>query len=304
MKLILFKRLRFSSKRSISLLSVVIVLLNLSNCTENPTTEKSTKINKISIVPSPAKILYKRGEYKLDKTTKILLNLSDEISKKSGKYLISKILEKTSFNLKIADRFTTKKINSSIQIILGDFKHIKPEGYKIVISNNHIKIIANDLSGVQYASDVILDLFHKSKNGWITAQVSIEDYPKTKIRGVFINCEDTLIDKSHVLHLLKKNRINYLITRQNWELPSNSLLNNRDAESLSLEWNKNYFTHASIKSFYADNNHSEDSIIFEINDVAMLHPDSLAILGEAMWTKTSQLDYKKIINHLESELVD
>ncbi len=299
MKLYLFRRSIFSIKRFLSVLIAVTLFLSLSSCTEKTTKEKYNEVAEIKIIPSPTKILYKRGHFKLYKTTRILLNLSDEVSKNSGKYLIDKILEKTNYKLKIADRFTTKKISSGIEIILGDFKEIKPEGFKVVVSSNRIKIVANDLSGVYYASNVIISLIHKNTMGWNSPQISIEDYPKIITRGVYINFDDSSIDKIKLLQVLKKNRINYLVTPQKWELASNSLLNIQDTASLPTNWVNNLVTNTSIKSFYKNNNHSNDSLLFEITNAALLLPDSLAILGESVWTKANKLDYKNLIKHLE-----
>ena len=162
MKLILYKRPEFSIERFLSILSIVIVFISLSSCTDKETAKTTNKVSDIRIIPAPVKILYKRGHFQLDKSTRILLDLSNDDSKDPGKYIIDAILEKTGYKLKIADRFTTNKINSGIEIILGNFVEIKPEGYKVVISSNRIKIVANDLSGIYYASEIIIDIITKN----------------------------------------------------------------------------------------------------------------------------------------------
>jgi len=298
MKLILFKRPIFSVKRFLSALSFIIILFYSYSCTPKKTTDVSNTISEIQISPAPVKILYKRGHFKLDKNTRVLLNLSDDHSKKMGKYLIDQLFEKTNYKLKIADVFTTNKINSGIEVIVGNFKKIKPEGFKMVISNNRIKILAIDQSGVHYASNLILDLINKNNDGWNAPQVSIEDYPKASIRAIYVGVNDSLLNKTELIQSLKKNRINYLITQQKWDESNNVLLKISDTVSISKHLRDYGIISTSVRAMYA-NSPPSDSMIFNITSISKLHKDSLAVLGEAMWSKPSKLNYKKLLNHLD-----
>ena len=300
MKLILFKRPLFSVERILSVISFIIIFICSSYCTPKKTAEVSDSISDIRIVPAPVKVLYKRGLFNLDKNTRVLLNLSDDDSKTMGKYVIDQIFEKTNLKLKIADRFTTNKISSGIEIIIGNHKEIKPEGFKVVISGNRIKILANDQNGIHYASNLIIDLFNEDKDGWNAAQVSIEDYPKASIRVVYLNTKDSIPNKSELIQSLKKNRINYLITQKKWDEQSSNLLQISDAASM-LEHTTDFIEiNSTVRAIY-ENPSTSDSMIFNITDISSLHKDSIAVLGEAMWSKPSKRNYKELINHLDAK---
>lgn len=304
MKFILYKQPLFSVKRYLLGINLLIIFFITSNCTPEKKPNKANKVSEINIVPNPSKILYKRGHFKLNKSTRILLNLSNDNAKIAGEYLLKEILKKTNYKLRIADRFTTTEINSGIEIIVGQYHNIKPEGFKIVISSNRIKILSNDSNGLFYASNVILDLLIKIDNGWNAAQVSIEDHPKTKIRGLYLNIQDSILDKPSLIKLLKKNRINYLISSENWDSLNSSILKINDTSLLSVNWKQNLIKEKNIKKFYLSTKHSDEIVLFNINDMSLLHPDSLSILGEAMWSKPNKLNYQKLVNHLKLKSED
>lgn len=304
MKFILYKQPLFSVKRYLLGINLLIIFFITSNCTPEKKPNKANKVSEINIVPNPSKILYKRGHFKLNKSTRILLNLSNDNAKIAGEYLLKEILKKTNYKLRIADRFTTTEINSGIEIIVGQYHNIKPEGFKIVISSNRIKILSNDSNGLFYASNVILDLLIKIDNGWNAAQVSIEDHPKTKIRGLYLNIQDSILDKPSLIKLLKKNRINYLISSENWDSLNGSILKINDTSLLSVNWKQNLIKEKNIKKFYLSTKHSDEIVLFNINDMSLLHPDSLSILGEAMWSKPNKLNYQKLVNHLKLKSED
>ncbi len=304
MKFILYKQPLFSVKRYLLGINLLIIFFITSNCTPEKKPNKANKVSEINIVPNPSKILYKRGHFNLNKSTRILLNLSNDNAKIAGEYLLKEILKKTNYKLRIADRFTTTEINSGIEIIVGQYHNIKPEGFKIVISSNRIKILSNDSNGLFYASNVILDLLIKIDNGWNAAQVSIEDHPKTKIRGLYLNIQDPILDKPSLIKLLKKNRINYLISSENWDSINGSILKINDTSLLSVNWKQNLIKEKNIKEFYLNTKHSDEMVLFNINDMSLLHPDSLSILGEAMWSKPNKLNYQKLVNHLKLKSED
>lgn len=298
MKHILYQRLKLSTNRFLFLISIVFTFTSAINCTPKNDLESVPEISEISIIPTPAKILYKRDFFKLEKSTRILLNLSDDTSKNAGKYLIDEILKKTDYKLKIADRFTTIKIKSGIELISGPHKDIQAEGFKIVISRTLIKILANDYNGLYYASNVVVGLLKHDTIGWSAPQASIEDYPNIKIRGLYLNIQDSIPNKSQLINLLETNRINYLITPTKWNLNS-STLNIEDYSLLSGNWQNKLIEDTNIKDYYSTKKETIDKVIFSINNITSLHPDSLLIIGEAMWSKPNRLNYNRLVNHLK-----
>jgi glycosyl hydrolase family 20 len=302
MKFGLINKLRTFTHRFISLsVTLVVIAILVSNCTTEKTEQTVQGISEVQIFPTPVKILYKRGYFKLDESTRVLLDISDEISNQAAKNIIDLVQHKTKHKLKIADRFTTIKFATAIEIIVGQDYNIKPEGFRIVISSNRIKILANDANGLYYASNVMIGLLNNNLSMWRAAQVSIEDYPKTNFRGVILNLQDSIPNKAEVVLLLTLSRINYVITTEKWANDPNSLLQIGDTSILLNHWDKNLIANNSISEFYNTISSTDEISLFSISNKAFLHPDSLLILGEAMWSSPTKLDYQKILKHIETE---
>ncbi len=297
---ILYKQHVHSLKRAIVATSVLLFILN---CTPKTQQETTLAVVNVKIIPNPAKILYKRNNFFLHKSTRILLNLSDKKSKQAGEYLLKEIEKKTNYNLKIADIYTTSKIASGIEIITEQNQNTKPESFKIIITKSRIKIFANDRNGLYYAINTAIGLL-KNNNSWAAAQLSIEDFPLTNYRGLYLNFNDSIKNQEELKELIKLNRINYLISSEKFIKTNGTLLHIGDTSLLPSNWMQNLINKKTIKSFYQNLSRSKEAAIFSITDSALLHPDSLAILGEAMWSQASKRDYQKIINHLKNKPID
>ena len=297
----LYQRLDLSTNHFLTVSVTLVLMIVISSCNQHKEASSSQEIEEIIIIPAPSKILYKRNFFRLEKSTRILLNLSDEKSKKTGDELIKLIQSKTGYKLKIADLYTTNKIESAIEIQVENKNKKNPAGFRVSISGNRIKLYSNGLNGLSYASDVILELLSKTDNHWQTAQVIIEDDPSTALRGIYLNVKDSTLDKSKLLKLLKINRINYLITSEKWSGLSNSYLQIDHTSKLLDDWRQYLEVEQHIKDFYISQNGIKDSIIFEISNVSLLHPDSLSVLGEALWSNPKNLNYQNLKNHLESK---
>lgn len=303
MKQNLYQQPNLSTNYFFVVSSIIIVAILVLSCNQQKEVVSNQTIEEIRVVPTPSKILYKRSRFKLEKSTRVLLNLSDEKSKKAADDLIKLIHSKTGYKLKISDRFTTNKVANAIEIIIKENGDIKTEGFKINISSNRIKIFSNDSNSMFYASNVILGLLAKTNNNWSAPQVIIEDYASTKLRGVYLTTNDSTINKPNLLELLKLNRINYLISSGEWTESSNSILHIGDTSELPSNWKLSLIEEENIKKYYLSRNEIKEAAIFKISNKALLHPDSLSILGEAMWSQPTNLNYQKLLNHLESKSI-
>ena len=95
-----------------------------------------------------------------------------------------------------------------------------------------------------------------------------------------------------------------MISSDHWDSINGSLLKIKDASLLSVNWKQNLIKEKNIKDFYLNMKHSDEMVFFSINDNSLLHPDSLSILGEAMWSKPNKLNYQKLVIHLKSKSKD
>ena len=295
MKSILDNMLYLSLKRIYKKIIIIILIITLYSCKQGKNNSVEHSINQVAITPTPYKILYKRGNYSLEKSTRMLLNLSAEEENYFAEHLINSLLIKTGKKFKIADRFTTDKITKSIEILYGNNKSIKFEGYKINIAQNKVKIYANDANGITYAINQFVTILTKSKNNkWLAPQLIIEDYPKTSIRAIYLNSIDSTNYKvEDMLNLLIKYRFNYLITDSKMvkSNPHSTIKIVNSTSSLTFNWRNNLIENKSIHEFYLTDTNSTETIVFKIKNKALLHPDSLAQLSEAMWSQTKNLNY-------------
>ncbi len=295
MNQILYQRLKSSINKHLMVLALLSFIIVIPYCTTTVNKEKLDAINEVILIPTPKKLLYKRGVFDLKKTTRVLLNLSDQKSKTQGEYLLAKLKDKTGYTIKISDRFTTSKIKSSIEIITDKWTENIPESFKIDIKGSKIKIYANDTNGLFYAINTVVELFNKKDpNGWQAPQLLIEDSPKARIRAIRLSIDSIPYTQSNIIKLLQQNRINYLQAAGSFNANSR---HNYLKISNSIEFNS---SNQSIKSFYMES-HTLDTLAFTITDINQLQADSLKVLSEAMWSKTNKLNYPKLIQSLRKE---
>lgn len=296
----LYQRLDSSINSFLLAISIMFTIILVTACHQDKKPEVHNQVQEVQIIPKPKKVLYKRGFFRLDKSSKVLMNLSDEKSKVVGKYLIEALYVKTNLKLKIADVFTTTNVEKTIEISTNSKEAIGSEGFKIIITQNRIKLIANGVNGLFYGSEVVLGLLTYSNNTWQAPQIIIEDQPKLSRRGLYLHFTDSILIDKELIWLLATNRINYLITPQNTPSVSSEniqIISNSNNEKVQK---KGIIFSNSIKEFYQNSSNLTDSIIFEINDRNQLHPDSIAIIGQAFWSQTANSDYQGLVNQLKA----
>ncbi len=292
MKHKLYQRLIVSVNSIIFYVGVVYMLFSSISCSTKSDSESTSQIQEIQITPAPFKILYKRDFFELKKSMRVLMNLSDGKSKQTSEVLIALLKKKTDHTFKIADRFTTSKLANTIEIIADEDKNIKPQGFKIMVSSNKIKLYANDLMGLQYGTQTIVDLLQKKESKWLIPQSTLIDKPKIEYRAIYLTLPDSVLPDDF-LKLLVKNRINQLITPQKYNLEATELVLVSDTANLNTQWKLAITNAKSIKQLYLEAPQKSTTAIFTINQPAMLSADSLGILGEALWSPSAKLNYSK-----------
>ncbi|MCF6361397.1 MAG: beta-N-acetylhexosaminidase [Cyclobacteriaceae bacterium] len=298
MRLKLYQLLILSTNNILLLLGIVSIPLLLTNCSTKNDSNKEDLALEVKITPVPAKLLYKRGYFQLDKGTRILMNLSDIKSKEIGAYFLNELKLKTKYKLKIADRFTTSKLNSSIEIITDQSGLTKKEAFKIEIKRDKIKIYASDNKGLYHAVNTVLELLNKTYGAkWRAPRLIIDDYPATIFRALYISSDSLEVNKNLLLELLQKNRINHLVIEDTSNFAQTNYIAVINPANLKLDENR--YISGSIKDFYSTNSTKNDTLVFAINNF-QLHPDSLALIGEAMWSKPDKRNYTRFMKRLNN----
>ena len=281
----------YSMKRTFSVL--LYTTLILAGCTiKKEHTMQS--INEVKLHPVPYKLLYKRGFFELKKTSKILLNLSNNNEKEIANQLIQEIKKTTGYKLKIADRFTTSKIRSKIEINFNP--DLKAEEYHISVSNTTIKINFNSIGGATYAIETLQQLLCKKSGKWMIPQLNLEDRPYTKFRGIYIG-EDITISNT-IIEQISTYRFNRIIVADATKIDSLYANNNITWISKFDTTDINVVSDLTPTNFYNQKPIPQGKVIFKISTSQLFNKDSLKIIEEAMWTRPEKKDIKKLKDHL------
>lgn len=203
-------------------LSSLIVTISMFSCLE-----KEIVIGKAAIIPKPQEMELGEGFFEIDKNTKIAVENQEQAA--------------------IADRFfsefetvTNWKPNVYIaekgDVVFTTDTSLKPEGYRLTIDNEGIRISAASGAGFFYALKSLKQLLptafylqEKQNNiRWAVAAVDIIDEPRFEWRGYMLDVSRHFFDKEHVFKVLdfmadlKLNRFHWHLTDdQGWRVEIN-----------------------------------------------------------------------------------
>lgn len=145
------------------------------------------------IIPMPVKVTIQNGYFQLTNNTIIQTDNTVE-SKRVAQWLSKFIQTATGFNLSI-----TEKNAGNNFILINRFKiidnEIGKEGYKLTVTSNDIKILANDEAGLFNAMQTMIQLLPKEIESkivqnnllWKIPATTITDYPRFGWRGLMLD---------------------------------------------------------------------------------------------------------------------
>ncbi len=139
-----------------------------------------------NIIPQPAEIHKKEGNFRLTSDTKILFNASSQ-QEKDFVELTQAMLDE-SCGLKVEHLNNAKEIKGNILVQLNspfDSK-IGNEGYKLTIQNDRVLLNANTSAGLFYGMQTIWQLLTPEKEN-ILPCMEITDYPRFGWRGLHLD---------------------------------------------------------------------------------------------------------------------
>ena len=142
--------------KTINIISIVILIAVVSifsSC------NNSKNVRQISIIPRPEIISVWNGNFELSSKTQILTESGSIEMQKLGKYLAKIINNTTVFDIQVSDVSEAKSIDDVIILSsnLSDEK-LGDEGYKLQVDPQKITIQSNELAGVFYGIQSLLQL--------------------------------------------------------------------------------------------------------------------------------------------------
>lgn len=177
-------------KHLMSLIIIEICLLSLISCKTKPFKE-------IKIIPKPAQLAVKRGEFIFTPESKIVIKPDIEKMKYAADYFRNLINKASGYNLKIEKKDDNIKQSSSIIFTLeGAEADLGEEGYSLSVAEKVIRIKANSAAGVFYGIQTLRQLLpveiessvqSVDRKKWSIPCLQIKDMPRYSYRGMHLD---------------------------------------------------------------------------------------------------------------------
>ncbi len=206
------------------IISCLCVIL-LSACTSKD--KKVFTEADITIIPKPAKQSLAAGSFEFNATTKIVLPLG--VDKEVVTPLILKFKNAASWEFIVTDN---KADNNVLSLVVDP--NLPKEGYKLMVNDTSITIVASDNGGFLYGIQSLLQLLPTAIESkelvtenvrWLVPNVTIEDQPRYEWRGLMLDLSRHFFDKEYIkktidgLAMHKMNVLHlHLVDDQGWRI--------------------------------------------------------------------------------------
>jgi hexosaminidase len=155
------------------------------------TASQSTN-RKISIIPIPASVEEKEGEFTITEETRVILSQKSEETELASRYLAGMLNKATGFNIQVSKGNSAKEGSIFLNI---DESIRNKEGYTLIVTNKGVTIEAKEAVGLFYGIQTLRQLLPveiESVNlidnvEWTVPAVEIEDSPRYVYRGMMLD---------------------------------------------------------------------------------------------------------------------
>ena len=219
-----------------SILSIIIVVLAtvFLTCSFQTKFIKKEKIEELSLIPNPTKIIKNEGCFSITPELKIYLNSRDEQSQNVADYFVKKINTPTGFNFKV-EKVSASDLQKNVILLSTNEKdkNLGDEGYTLTVDTNFVIISANKPAGLFYGVQTLRQLLpveiesKKLVTGvqWVVPCVEIIDVPRFKWRGAHLDVcrhfflNDFVKKYIDILAMYKMNVFHWHLTEdQGWRI--------------------------------------------------------------------------------------
>ena len=192
------------------------------------------KIDELSLIPKPAKIIKQKGHFSIKPDLKIFLDSKEKQSQLVADYLVEKLNKSTGYELKIEKKLASD-VNQNVLLLSTNNadKNLGDEGYKLLVATNSVTIHAAKSAGLFYGIQTLRQLLPveiESKEPvadvkWKIPCVEIEDIPRFKWRGAHLDVCRHFFPKEFVkkyIDILAMHKLNtfhwHLTEDQGWRI--------------------------------------------------------------------------------------
>ena len=213
--------------KKFSLIIIVLNLIFISAC-QNNSQQNTNAENQYNILPKPAKLLSKKGQFLITTDTRIVLDSDNPELKKSADFLVDFLKRGSGLQLKTE---SSRESKDAINLRL-DNNIENEEGYQLSVTPFEVTISAKTGAGVFYGIQTLLQLMPTNifkadnKAGRIPVScVEITDEPRFSYRGMHLDVARHMFPVSFIkkyIDLLayhKQNKFHWHLTEdQGWRI--------------------------------------------------------------------------------------
>ena len=215
-------------------LIIVLLATIFLTCSFQTKIIKKEKIDELSIIPKPLKVIKKAGHFSLNPESKIYLNSKEKQSHHAADYLIKKLNKSSEFNFKV-EKVTEQDLQKNVILLSTNEKDksLGDEGYTLTVNADFVLISAFKPAGLFYGIQTLRQLLpieieskEKAENiKWEIPCVEIRDVPRFKWRGAHLDVCRHFFPKEFVkkyIDILAMHKLNtfhwHLTEDQGWRI--------------------------------------------------------------------------------------
>ena len=204
---------------------MLVLTITIFSCQDNQENKNFTE-SEIAIIPKPAKLQLEKGAFQFDKNTQFVI--SDVSQKEVFSVLIDKFKNVSSWDFDTVEKAPK---DNFVQLIIDE--NLEDESYKLVSNSNNVTISSKGNAGFVYGVETLRQLLPISienqkaisSESWIIPNLTIEDKPRYKYRGLMLDVSrhffkiDYLKKTIDRLAMLKMNVLHlHLVDDQGWRI--------------------------------------------------------------------------------------
>ena len=182
--------------------------------------------NNIAVIPKPAHLQLNAGSFQFSKNTQFVV--ADATQKEITSILTDKFKKVSGWNLEVSTQAPKKDF---IQFVVNE--KLEDEAYKLDVNSDRVIIISKGNAGFLYGMETLRQLLPVSiessnlvtNTKWIIPNVSINDQPRYKYRGLMLDVSRHFFKMDYVkktidrMAMLKMNVLHFhLVDDQGWRI--------------------------------------------------------------------------------------
>ena len=197
----------------------MLAILSCTSCEQNKSASPEARLRFENIIPKPVSATMTGNAFTLTDDTKIVVSGSEEGLENVANLLVQRLKPATGFNLEVSKGENAD--DNSIVLSISEDSELGPEGYELAVSEEQLKITANNPVGLYWGVQTLRQLLPAeversnaaANTPWEIATGTIRDYPQYSWRGSMLDVSRHFFgveDVKHYIDLISLYKMNVL----------------------------------------------------------------------------------------------